>query len=146
MCDPDFQSCSILRQTSAHQSCQSGFFNGASAELPHILVYGASWCPDCVRAQKVMDSRKVLILGRVTLVFALLFRLPALFPFSAFSSRFVYPPLQVPYEYLNTDLCGRPNIGRRRIPTIVFPDGSFLQEPSNQVLSEKLSSYMYSSK
>lgn len=45
---------------------------------------------------------------------------------------------QVPYEYINTDTSGRPNIGARRIPTIVFPDGSFLQEPSNEELGAKV--------
>jgi len=44
---------------------------------------------------------------------------------------------KVAYEYFNTDVVGRPDLGRKRIPTIVFADSSFLQEPSDAELAAK---------
>lgn len=76
---------------------------------PTIVVYGTSWCPDCRRAQRVLDLNKV------------------------------------PYTYVNieedeaaAEYVVRVNNGNRSVPTIVFPDGSILVEPSNMVLQQKL--------
>lgn len=74
-----------------------------------ILFYGADWCPDCKRAKRVLDEKKV------------------------------------EYEYI--DLEENPNAvekvieinnGMRSIPTIIFPDGSVLVEPSNEKLEMKI--------
>ena len=74
-----------------------------------IVVYGTTWCPDCVRAKRILDKR------------------------------------QVPYKWI--DITHHPdavayvekaNGGMRRVPTIVFPDGSILVEPSNDELARKL--------
>lgn len=74
-----------------------------------IIMYAAEWCGDCRRAKRVMES------------------------------------LNVPYEYINIDgdeaaaaEVVRLNQGSRSIPTILFPDGSVLVEPSNSVLTQKL--------
>ncbi len=74
-----------------------------------ITMYAAEWCGDCRRAKRVMDS------------------------------------LNVPYTYINIDddeaaaaEVVRINQGSRSIPTIIFPDGSVLVEPSNSVLTQKL--------
>jgi mycoredoxin len=76
---------------------------------PAIIVYGTSWCPDCRRAQRVLDLNKV------------------------------------PYTYVNieeneeaAELVVQINRGYRSVPTIVFPDGSVLVEPSNLELQKKL--------
>ncbi len=74
-----------------------------------IKVYGAMWCPDCRRARKFLEER------------------------------------QVEFEWI--DLTEHPdemaavrkrNAGMESIPTIIFPDGSFVVEPSNEALARKL--------
>jgi glutaredoxin-like protein len=74
-----------------------------------IKVYGTTWCGDCNRAKAFMDEHNV------------------------------------EYEWTNLDeetefveLVLQINNGQRRVPTIVFPDGSVLVEPSNAELAEKL--------
>ena len=76
---------------------------------PEIKLYGAEWCPDCHRSRNYLDSRSV------------------------------------PYEYINVDgddeaqsYVKQVNDNRLIIPTIVFPDGSVLVEPSNAELARKL--------
>lgn len=74
-----------------------------------LVVLGASWCPDCRRAKQFLSAHRI------------------------------------PHEWV--DLEEHPertaevearNGGKRIIPTIVFPDGSFLAEPTNEELAEKL--------
>jgi mycoredoxin len=74
-----------------------------------IIVYGTRWCPDCHRARNILGKRNI------------------------------------PYQYIdiNRDSQGRAfveqvNRGNRSVPTILFPDGDILVEPSNQVLNAKL--------
>ena len=76
-----------------------------------ILFYSTWWCPDCRRAQKILDQREVA------------------------------------YQYIdiNKDAKGRAyvekvNNGNRSVPTIVFPDGDILVEPSIATLTKKLES------
>src|ERR1700691_5459767 len=80
----------------------------ASSETP-LIVYGASWCPDCRRAKQFLASHRV------------------------------------PYEWIDleefpekTAEVEARNDGKRIIPTIVFPDGSFLAEPSNDELADRI--------
>ncbi len=80
----------------------------ASSETP-IMVYGASWCPDCRRAKQFLASHRV------------------------------------PYEWIDleefpekTAEVEARNDGKRIIPTIVFPDGTFLAEPSNDELADRI--------
>ncbi len=75
-----------------------------------IIVYGTNWCPDCRRAQRVLDQHGA------------------------------------PYTYINierdptaADFVVKVNNGNQSVPTIVFPDGSILVEPSNRELQAKLS-------
>ena len=76
---------------------------------PTITVYGAPWCPDCKRSKQFLGEH------------------------------------QIPYKWVDIekDKAGeqfvvRTNNGKRIIPTIIFPDGSFLVEPSNAELGAKL--------
>lgn len=73
-----------------------------------LVMYSTSWCPDCKRSKALLDSKQV--------------------------------------EYLNVDI-GKDNdayifvekITRRvRIPTIIFPDGTILIEPSDEALERQL--------
>ncbi|MDE2588541.1 MAG: glutathione S-transferase N-terminal domain-containing protein [Patescibacteria group bacterium] len=70
-----------------------------------IKFYGATWCPDCRRSKAYLDDKKI------------------------------------PYDYINIDeVAGaaeeveKINKGLQSIPTIVFPNGKILVEPSNQQL------------
>jgi thioredoxin reductase (NADPH) len=74
-----------------------------------IMVYSTAWCPDCKRAKKFFGEHRV--------------------------------------QYVNVDIeeslegiafVERINSGSRIIPTIVFPDGQILAEPSNAELAAKL--------
>ncbi len=74
-----------------------------------IIMYGTNWCPDCHRAQRVFELNKV------------------------------------PFTYINIEndeaaaaYVVQLNHGRRSVPTIVFPDGAILVEPSNMELQQKL--------
>jgi glutaredoxin-like protein len=74
-----------------------------------IRVYGTTWCPDCVRAKQVLAKHNV---------------------------PFVWVDISQ-----DTDArvyVEKINHGNRSVPTIVFPDGSTLVEPSNKQLEEKL--------
>ena len=74
-----------------------------------IMVYGAVWCPDCKRAKQFFGDQRI--------------------------------------QYFNVDIDDDPssvtfiekiNEGKRIIPTIIFPDGKILVEPSNAQLAQKL--------
>jgi thioredoxin reductase (NADPH) len=77
--------------------------------MAEIQLYGASWCPDCRRAKKFLADQRVE------------------FDWHDIDGR---DDLQ--------SLVEERNDGKRIIPTIVFPDGSHLAEPSNEELAEKL--------
>jgi thioredoxin reductase (NADPH) len=72
-------------------------------------MYGTYWCPDCKRSKKFLGE------------------------------------LQIPYTWVDIEkdqqaraYVEQLNHGKRIIPTIVFPDGTFLVEPSNAALAAKL--------
>ncbi|MCL2615759.1 MAG: glutathione S-transferase N-terminal domain-containing protein [Dehalococcoidia bacterium] len=72
-------------------------------------MYGTSWCPDCSLAKRVFQQRGVS------------------------------------YEWVDISGDGeaaayveRLNKGNRSVPTIVFPDGDVLVEPSKAILEQKL--------
>lgn len=74
-----------------------------------IKFYGATWCPDCSRSKAFLDERNV------------------------------------EYEYINieevpgaAEEVEKINNGYRSIPTIIFPDGRILVEPSNEELQKAL--------
>jgi len=74
-----------------------------------ITVYGAYWCPDCQRAKKFLGEQFI--------------------PF-----RWV----DIEQDKEGEQYVLQKNQGKRIIPTIVFADGSFLVEPTNAELAEKL--------
>lgn len=74
-----------------------------------IKFYGATWCPDCRRSKAFLDDQKV------------------------------------EYEYINieevpgaAEEVEKINNGYQSIPTIIFPDGQVLVEPSNEQLQKAL--------
>lgn len=80
-----------------------------SSAVEGLVVYGADWCPDVRRSRQLLDSAGV------------------------------------PYRYVNleedrvaTKLVRRLQKGRRRIPTLVWPDGTVLVEPSDEELRDRM--------
>ncbi len=74
-----------------------------------IVVYGTTWCPDCRRSKQFLAE------------------------------------MRVPYRWVDIEqdpeamaLVERLNNGARVVPTIVFPDGTVLTEPSNAELAAQL--------
>ena len=78
-------------------------------ETPQITVYGATWCPDCRRAKKFLGEHRI-----------------------------GYRNIDIEQEPEAAAVVERLNQGKRIIPTIVFPDGSLLAEPTNAQLAQKL--------
>lgn len=74
-----------------------------------LLVYTTQWCPDWHRVRRQLDAARV--------------------------------------EYVTIDIEQHPeavpivlhvNAGQKRVPTLVFPDGSTLTEPSPRTLAQRL--------
>ena len=74
-----------------------------------LTVYGAAWCSDCKRAKKFLGEQRVH-----------------------------YNWVDVEQNAAGLAFVERVNNGKRIIPTIVFEDKSFLVEPSNSDLAQKL--------
>ena len=74
-----------------------------------ITVYSTDWCPDCRR------SKKFFIEHQVQYIEVNIEEIPDGVPF---------------VKNLNN--------GKRVVPTIIFPDGEILAEPSDSQLAEKL--------
>ncbi len=75
----------------------------------HLILYGTTWCKDCKRSKQFLGEQRIH------------------------------------YEWVDVDKDAdalayvvQVNNGKRIIPTIVFPDGSTLSEPSNAELAQKL--------
>jgi mycoredoxin len=83
------------------------------ANPPTIVMYTTTWCGDCRRAKRVFAA------------------------------------LGVPYMEINieessqaAETVRRLNGGTHSVPTILFPDGARLTEPSNQALETQLQRYL----
>jgi len=74
-----------------------------------IVVYSTVWCPDCKRAKQFFGEQRVPYLN-----------------------------IDIEQESAAMAFVEQVNHGKRVIPTIVFPDGSILVEPSNAELAAKL--------
>lgn len=78
--------------------------------MSDIVVYGADWCPDCIRAKKFFNERNI-------------------------SYTYVDLVAKPEAKEIAKDISGRSNI-----PVVVYPDGSHLVEPTNAQLEEKTKS------
>ena len=76
---------------------------------PALTVYGAYWCPDCRRAKKFLGENFI--------------------PFNW---------VDIEQDKAGEEYVLAKNNGKRIIPTVVFKDDSFLVEPSNAELAQKL--------
>ena len=70
-----------------------------------IVVYGTSWCPDCVRAKRAFKAKGV-----------------------------EYTWIDIGKDKGSRDYVEKVNGGFRSVPTIIFPDGSMMVEPSTAEL------------
>ena len=75
-----------------------------------IVMYSTAWCPDCRRAKKFLDKNNVS-----------------------------YIEVDVDKDEQGKAFVMEVNNGARVVPTIIFPDGDTLVEPSTQELRAKLS-------
>ena len=74
-----------------------------------ITVYGAPWCPDCRRSKQFLSEMRI-----------------------------GYDWVDIDQDPAGAQIVREKNAGKQIIPTIVFPDGSILVEPSNSQLASKL--------
>ena len=74
-----------------------------------ITVYGADWCSDCKRSKRLLDSKNI-----------------------------EYTWVDVDNNEAALQTVKSLNQGKRIIPTIVFPNGDILVEPTDSELSLKL--------
>lgn len=80
-----------------------------STNQDEIKFYSTSWCGDCRRSRKV---------------------------FQAMGINFV--DIDIEEDSAAAAIVRQVNRGAQSVPTIIFPDGSVLVEPSNAVLEQKL--------
>lgn len=78
-----------------------------------ILFYSTTWCGDCRRSRKVFDAMGV-----------------------------GYTDIDIDEKPEAAALVRTLNHGTQNVPTILFPDGTVLVEPSNAALEQKLSAYL----
>ena len=82
-----------------------------TSDLPEntIIVYSTVWCPDCKRAKKFFGEQRI-----------------------------PYINVDIEHDPESMALVERINNGKRIVPTIVFPDGDVLVEPTDAQLAAKL--------
>ena len=74
-----------------------------------LVVYGTRWCGDSQRTRRFLDRRRV-----------------------------TYRWVDIDQDAQARAIVERLNGGHRSVPTLVFPDGSLLVEPSEAELAAKL--------
>ena len=74
-----------------------------------IVMYSTQYCSDCLRAKAFFEANHIS-----------------------------YIPIMLEGNPAATDFVMKMNNGYRSVPTIVFPDGTVLVEPSWQELKEKI--------
>lgn len=74
-----------------------------------IMFYSTTWCGDCRRSRKVFDALGVS-----------------------------YRDIDIEEDPKSAEIVRSINKGSQSVPTIIFPDGSVLVEPSNALLERKL--------
>jgi mycoredoxin len=80
-----------------------------SDDLSPILVYGTRWCPDSLRAQRLLEREGV-----------------------------VFHYVDIDENSEGAALVQRTNRGNRSVPTIFFPDGAVFVEPGGSLLRAKV--------
>jgi glutaredoxin-like protein len=76
-----------------------------------MKMYGTTWCPDCTRSKRWLEKHSI-----------------------------PYTWYDIEKDAAAREYVVKVNHGRRSVPTILFPDGSVLVEPSDAELEIKLGS------
>ncbi|MEY2845237.1 MAG: hypothetical protein RL076_783 [Chloroflexota bacterium] len=76
-----------------------------------ITMYSTTWCPDCRLAKRVLGEENI-----------------------------AYTEIDIEKDDAARDIVVKLNNGNQVVPTIVFPDGSMLAEPSAAELKAKIAS------
>ena len=74
-----------------------------------IIIYSTQYCPDCLRAKAFFEANNIS-----------------------------YIPVQLEGNQAATEFVMKMNNGYRSVPTIIFPDGTVMVEPSWNELREKV--------
>lgn len=74
-----------------------------------LTIYGTRWCPDCLRVRRYLDQNRI-----------------------------AYDWIDIDKDPQAAQFVTTTNHGNRSVPTLVFPDGSILVEPSNAQLAQKV--------
>ena len=74
-----------------------------------IVMYSTTWCSDCTRAKKFLNKKKI-----------------------------DYIDVDIEADEKGRDFVMQVNDGARVVPTIIFPDGDTLVEPTTAELRAKL--------
>jgi mycoredoxin len=82
-----------------------------ASHVDQLTVYGASWCPDVKRSRALLDSVGV---------------------------EYAYVDVDVEADKRADSAVRLLQNGNRRIPTLVWPDGTHLVEPSDEALTAHL--------
>jgi mycoredoxin len=80
-----------------------------TSEPQEIVLYGKQWCNDCRRARAIFAKMNIQ-----------------------------YIDIDIEEDAQGREFIRQINRGYESVPTIIFPDGSRLVEPSNNELTEKL--------
>ena len=80
-----------------------------NANDAQIKMYTTTWCPDCWRAKSVMQSQGV-----------------------------EFEEIDIEGDEEAVELVQRLNNGNRTVPTIIFPDGEVMAEPTTTALMAKI--------
>lgn len=75
-----------------------------------VVMYGTAWCSDCRRARRVFEQTQ---------------------------TEFSY--IDIEQDDAAREYVEQINNGNQSVPTILFPDGTILVEPSSAALASKLS-------
>ncbi|HEX9036753.1 MAG TPA: glutaredoxin domain-containing protein [Ktedonobacterales bacterium] len=82
---------------------------GDTKTTNEILFYSTTWCGDCRRSRRVLDAMGI-----------------------------AYKDIDIEEYPDAADVVRKLNDGMQSVPTILFPDGTVLVEPSNAALEQKL--------
>lgn len=108
----------LKNAASAHVADAAGFpdrgwtsfgISEAPTRNPRLTVYGTGWCPDVRRSRAVLDQARV-----------------------------PYDFVDLDHDIAATRLVRRLQNGKRHIPTLVWPDGQHLVEPTDDELLAQL--------
>jgi mycoredoxin len=78
-------------------------------DAPQIIVYSTTWCSDCRRSKRWLDEHQI-----------------------------PYTTIDIEEHEDAAEYVRSVNDGMQAVPTIVFPDGTILTEPSNGELAAQV--------